>query len=71
MALQENGSPTKRDANEIAEIMRFSIVGWRKADNPRACGAYGRQKCYERIAKGTGGFMSVEDSGVDLPFNDN
>ena len=71
VALQENGSPTKRDANEIAEIMRFSIVGWRKADNPRACGAYGKQKCYERIEKGTGGFMSVEDSGVDLPFNGN
>ena len=69
VALQENGSPTKRDSNEIAEIMRFSITGWRKLEKMQRCGAYGRQMCYERIEKGTGGFISAEDADKDIPFN--
>lgn len=67
-ALQENNSPTKRDSNEIAEIMRFSITGWKKCEKVQRCGAYGRQVCYERIEKAARDFVDADESKVPNKF---
>lgn len=50
-ALQEFGKPTKKISNELHEIMRRKIEGWKvhpnKAGKTR-CGKYGVQVCYVR-----------------------
>lgn len=50
-ALNELGKPNRRESNEIHEIMRMKIKGWKlhPATNGRArCGHYGKQVCYVR-----------------------
>lgn len=50
-ALQEFGRPTRRASNEIHEIMRRKITGWKLHQKPGGkarCGSYGVQVCYVR-----------------------
>lgn len=50
-ALNEFGEPTRRISNELHEIMRRSVTGWKLHPNKggRArCGQYGKQVCYVR-----------------------
>lgn len=50
-ALGQFGKPTRKDSNEIHEIMRRSVTGWKLHPNDcgRArCGSYGKQICYVR-----------------------
>lgn len=51
LALNELGKPTRRISNELHEIMRRKIIGWKlhpnKAGQAR-CGRYGKQVCYVR-----------------------
>lgn len=48
--------PTKRDINNIHEIMKNNITGWRPAGKQRIEG-YGVQRSYERTS---GGLMEIE-----------
>lgn len=50
-ALNEFGKPTLKVSNEIHEIMRRNIDGWKLHPNKHGktrCGAYGKQICYVR-----------------------
>lgn len=50
-ALQEFGRPNRRVSNEIHEIMRRKITGWKLCENKSGkarCGSYGFQVCYVR-----------------------
>lgn len=53
-ALQEYGRPSRRESNEIHEIMRRKITGWTIYPNnggKARCGSYGKQVCYIRAGK--------------------
>lgn len=55
-ALQEFGRPSRRASNEIHEIMRRKITGWKLHQKPGGkarCGSYGVQVCYVRSFKST------------------
>lgn len=45
--------PNQRELHEINDIMANSIPDWKRFDNPRAFGRYGRQKGWERIPLAT------------------
>lgn len=50
-ALNEFGKPTRKISNEIHEIMRRKITGWKLHPNKGGqvrCGKYGKQVCYVR-----------------------
>lgn len=50
-ALNQFGKPTKKDSNEIHEIMRRTVTGWKLHPNKNGkarCGSYGVQICYVR-----------------------
>lgn len=51
LALNEFGKPSRRVSNEIHEIMRRVITGWKLHPNAAGkarCGKYGKQVCYVR-----------------------
>lgn len=51
-ALNEFGKPTRKISNEIHEIMRRQITGWKlypSSDGRARCGKYGVQICYVRV----------------------
>lgn len=45
--------PSRRESNELHEIMETCVTGWRRVQNNnngrRRCGKYGLQICYERV----------------------
>lgn len=47
--------PSRRESNELHEIMNNLITGWKKVKNNNGgrakCGDYGTQVCYDRIAQ--------------------
>lgn len=55
-ALELPGKPSRRESNEVHDILRNSIVGW-KAVGRRRTREYGVQHCYERV--GENGFYEV------------
>lgn len=66
-ALEEYGKPTRKISNEIHEIMRRSITGWKlhpSANGRARCGKYGYQICYVR--DGTDKFAPPGDGPVEL-----
>ena len=60
-ALENIGQPKQRDINDIHEIMKNQIRGWRYVNKQRITG-YGLQRCYERIGK------FLDTSGEIIPF---
>lgn len=66
-ALNEPGKPTRRESNEIHEIMKLKIKGWTLHPNTNGkarCGKYGRQVCYVR--DNTTKFSPVKGGEVEL-----
>lgn len=66
-ALEEFGKPTRRISNEIHEIMRRSITGWKLHPNVNGkarCGKYGYQVCYVR--DGTDKLAPPSEKPVEL-----
>ena len=64
-ALQEISTPTRKDINELHDIMRNSVKGWAYIGKQRL-GNYGLQRCYERLGKDD----FVEAGPEDLLFDD-
>lgn len=78
----ESKKPNRRESNEIHDIMRSSIAGWKLVDTDshrRRLKGYGLQVCYERIKTeeekkndgfvSTEGFVNLEGMNLeDLPF---
>lgn len=71
----ENRKPNRRESNEIHDIMRTSITGWKLTDtesNKRSIKGFGTQICYDRIKEENSendDFVSVEGLDPDnLPF---
>lgn len=71
----ESKKPNRRESNEIHDIMRTSINGWKLADtdsNKRAIKGFGTQICYDRVKEespANDGFVSVAGLDPDdLPF---
>lgn len=65
--------PTRRDSNDIHDIMLHSITGWKKVENEiggkKKLKKYGAQICYERCAlenQGKGGFIVTKET---TPFS--
>ena len=66
-ALGEPGNPSRRDSNEIHDIMQGSIKGWVKMDKKKRIGAWGPQIGYHRIKEEPdNGFVMVPNE--ELPF---
>ena len=57
--------PRRPDINEIHQIMRNNITGWRYIGKASAGGSYGVQRCYDRINPA---FVLVSES-EELPFS--
>ena len=65
-ALKNDFPPrTRKDINEIHDIMRNNISGWKSIGQQRI-GEYGRQRCYERIEK-TDKFIDSADYEGEIP----
>ena len=66
-ALQEMGKPSRRESNEIHEIMKLKIKGWKLHPNTNGkarCGKYGKQVCYVR--DGSDRLAPPSDKPVEL-----
>ena len=65
-ALKNDFPPrTRKDINEIHDIMRNNISGWKSIGQQRI-GEYGRQRCYERIEKADK-FIDSADYEGEIP----
>ena len=60
----EYGEPRRSDVREIHDIMRNAVADWVPVGK-RRCGAYGVQRCYEKVAKFT---EITENEENQLPF---
>lgn len=62
----EFGKPTRKEINEIHDIMRRDISGWMVVPGKVRCAKYGMQRCYDRDVTITSGFIKVSDNN---PFD--
>lgn len=60
---QTLSEPSRRDTNEIHDIMRNNIKGWKPAGKQRVA-EYGIQRCYEREKE----FLVVDENSEPVPF---
>ena len=56
--------PKRPDINEIHQIMRNNITGWKYIGKASAGGSYGVQRCYDRINQ----VFTPVPEGEELPF---
>lgn len=61
---KQDKDPDRKTTNEIHDIMKNKIKGWKKQDQKQYCGEYGVQRCYERVDDGE----AWEESKIDIPF---
>ena len=65
-ALHEQGNPSRRESNDLHDIMQSSIKGWIKIDRKKRIGSYGPQIGYHRIKEQ--GFVQMPKN-IDVPFD--
>lgn len=63
----EYGNPSRRESNEIHEIMQNNITGWSKMEKKKRIGVYGPQIGYKKIDNTSNEFIQLTDD-VELPF---